>query len=399
MHLYRLVIIDDETTALEQFADAIEWTDYGFNLTGAFSDSTEAMEFIKESGADLVFTDIKMPGYSGIDIAEMCLELDNPSLVVFISAYSDFEYARKAIRFNVCDFIVKPFGYSDIENVLIKAYNILEEKNSSNLFATNLEMLEQQFVFSELVLGNISSDDELKDKLSTLGLPVFLSENSCAIINVTINDFENYIQNTWKHGKDKLYNAISYLAGSKTPVFSSSFAFVNNSFQILSIEVQGNFEKELDSYISSLRTNLEQLLSLSDITIETERKDSLGDFVAEPENGKNFFYDDPIIEKSIDYIRRNYKNDITLDEVAKHISLSRVYFCSYFKKVTGDNFINELNRYRIEKAKELLSATDTTISSVAEGVGYKSIPYFYKTFTKFTGHTPTEYRTAFRKDL
>ena len=121
--------------------------------------------------------------------------------------------------------------------------------------------------------------------------------------------------------------------------------------------------------------------------------------VAEPENSKNPFYDDPIIKKSIDYIRRNYKNDITLDEVSKHISLSRVYFCSYFKKVTGDNFINELNRYRIEKAKELLSSTDTTISSVAEDVGYKSIPYFYKTFTKFTGHTPTEYRTAFRKDL
>lgn len=396
--MYKLVIIDDEFAALEQFADAIEWTNYGFDLVGAFSDSIEAMEFIKNGGADLVFTDIKMPGYSGIDIAEMCLEMEAAPLVVFISAYSDFEYARKAIRFNVCDFIVKPFSYSDIENVLIKAYNLLQQKHSTNLFDTNLEMLEQQFVFSELVLGNITSIDELKDKLSSLELPVFLSENKCARICVTINNFESYTQNTWKHGKDKLYNAISYLAGSKSPVFSSSFAFVGNSFQILVIAVQGNFDRELDGYISSLRTNLEQLLSLSDITIETERKDSLGDFVAEPENGKNFFYDDPIIEKSIDYIRRNYKNDITLDEVAKHISLSRVYFCSYFKKVTGDNFINELNRYRIEKAKELLVSSEITISAVAEEVGYKSIPYFYKTFTKFTGQAPTEYRTAFRRD-
>ena len=396
--MYNLIIIDDETTALEQFADAIEWTSYGFTLAGAFSDSIEAMEFIKTGGADLVFTDIKMPGYTGIDIAEMCLELENPPLVVFISAYSDFEYARKAIRFNVCDFIVKPFSYSDIENVLVKAYNILEEKYSSNLFATNLEMLEQQFVFSELVLGNITSNEELREKLTSLELPIFLSENKCAKINVTINNFDSYTQNTWKHGKDKLYNAISYLAGSKTPVFSSSFAFANNTFQILAIAVQGNFDKELANYLTSLRANLEQLLSINDITIETEINESLEEFVGEPENSKAPYHDDPIIQKSIAYIRENYKSDITLDDVAKHISLSRVYFCSYFKKVTGDNFINELNRYRIEEAKKLLVSTDITISSIAEEVGYKSIPYFYKTFTKFTGQAPTEYRTAFRRD-
>ena len=398
MDMYKLIIIDDEANALQQFCNMMEWKNYGFSLAGVFSESEEPLEYIKNNHVDLVFTDIKMPKYSGIDIAKACHELKTSPYVVFISAYSDFEYARKAIHYNIYDYLVKPFSYSDIENTLIKVYNLLEEKNASNLFASNLEMVEQQFVFSELVLGNIKSVDELMEKLISINLPAFLAGNRCAYINITINNFDEYITNTWKYGKEKLYNAISYLASSKTVMFSSSFAYVNDSFEILAIDIDSDFDAELDKYIETLCTNLRQLLSITDVSIDTKHKGALSDFVLNNDVETENIIDDPIIKRSIDYIHLNYKKDITLDDVAKHISLSRVYFCSYFKKITGENFINELNRYRIEKAKVLLATTAETISAVAEDVGYRSIPYFYKTFTKFTGQTPSEYRSGMRKE-
>ncbi|MBQ7718459.1 MAG: helix-turn-helix transcriptional regulator [Clostridia bacterium] len=87
-----------------------------------------------------------------------------------------------------------------------------------------------------------------------------------------------------------------------------------------------------------------------------------------------------------------YKEEISLEDVAKQTYLSRVYFCSYFKKITGTNFVDVLNQYRIEKAKELLKSTNMNISAIAEEVGYKSIPYFYKLFTHFTNLSPAQYR-------
>ncbi len=395
--MYKLIIIDDEALALKQFCNLINWEEYGFSLVESFSDSEKAMEYIQNNRVDLVFTDIRMPKYTGIDIAKACNEKSPAPFVVFISAHSDFEYARQAIHLNICEYLVKPFTYSQIDELLKRAYGLLKKRSGENLFASNLEMLEQQFVFSELVLNNIKSLEELKDKLSSINIPSFYAENPCACIHITINNFENYISNVWKHGRDKLYNAISYLASNKMGLYCSSFAYVKNTFQVLAISMGSDFEFELKNYLTILKSNLKQMLSIDDISIDVRHMDRLSDFVYE-QNEKEQNIDDPIIRKSMEYIRNNYKEDFSLEDVAKHISLSRVYFCSYFKKMTGETFVNELNRYRAEKAKELLVSTNSPISAITEDVGYRSIPYFYKIFTRFTGYTPAEYRNQFKEE-
>lgn len=398
-YMFKLIIIDDEAASAQQFGAALDWENYGFSLSGIFSDSEQAMEYLKNNRVDLVFTDIKMPKYTGIDIAELCHSLKTPPYVIFVSAYSDFEYARQAIQYNICEYIIKPFSYSDIEAILIKVYNLLEQRTTSQLFSDNLEMLEQQLVFSELVSNNIRSVDILKEKLQSINLPAFFINNECAHIHITINGFDEYITKIWKYGKDKLYNAISYLTSSKSNLFCSSFAYDNDSFEILAININLDFENELQNYLEQLEKNLSQLLSISDISTDISYIPALSDFVMNvPSEHNESAGDDPIIRKSMEFIHKHYRSDVSLDEVAKHISLSRVYFCSYFKKITGENFIDVLNQYRVEKAKELLSKTSAKVSSIAEEVGYRSIPYFYKIFTKHTKLTPTEYRNNIRKE-
>ncbi len=398
--MYKLIIIDDEYSSATQFGSAINWGSYGFCLDRVFSDSEEALEYLEKNSADLIFTDIRMPKYSGMDIAKFCSAMKKPPFVVFISAYSEFEYARQAIKYKIFDYLTKPFSFSDIEKILVKVYNTLLEQSSGNeLFASNLELLEQQHVFSELILGNVHSKEELNEQISTLNLPSFILESKCAQVSVTINNFDDYIQSTWKHGTDKLYNAISYISQSKNKLFCCNWAYAGNTFEIIAIDLNRNFDSEFKVYTEQLKTNLIQLLSLEDITISFQEISSLSDFVTEDfGDSKEAYGDDVIIKKSIKFMHENYKKDISLNDVAKYVSLSRVYFCSYFKKITGENFVDTLNRYRVEKAKELLDGTTQSVSSVAETVGYKSIPYFYKIFAKITNLTPNEYRNRKEND-
>lgn len=101
------------------------------------------------------------------------------------------------------------------------------------------------------------------------------------------------------------------------------------------------------------------------------------------------------IRDAIRFIQEHYAEDIGLERVADEILLNHIYFSSVFKKETGENFLEFLNKYRIEKAKDLLRTTNKKISIISETVGFNDPKYFAKLFRKFVGLKPTEYRNIY----
>ncbi|QGQ94768.1 response regulator [Paenibacillus psychroresistens] len=101
-----------------------------------------------------------------------------------------------------------------------------------------------------------------------------------------------------------------------------------------------------------------------------------------------------IIESSLKYIAENYDKDLNLDKVANSIYINPGYFCLLFKKTVGTNFIDYLNKIRIEKACEQLKDIHAKSYEVAFKVGYSNEKYFYQIFKKYTGMTPTQYRES-----
>lgn len=97
-----------------------------------------------------------------------------------------------------------------------------------------------------------------------------------------------------------------------------------------------------------------------------------------------------VIETVKSYINDNYSEDISLGEVAEHISFSQYYLSKLFKEVEGINFKDYLIKVRMEKAKILLKK-GTKIKSVANLVGYTDPNYFSRAFKKYTGISPSEY--------
>lgn len=101
------------------------------------------------------------------------------------------------------------------------------------------------------------------------------------------------------------------------------------------------------------------------------------------------------IEKVIDFIRKNYAKDISLDDVAVHAHMSSNYFSTFFKQETGDTFIEYLTRFRIDKAKTLMMNAQLRLYEISQMVGYQDVKYFSRLFKRVVGVTPAEYRQFF----
>ncbi|NGP45426.1 response regulator [Bacillaceae bacterium SIJ1] len=100
-----------------------------------------------------------------------------------------------------------------------------------------------------------------------------------------------------------------------------------------------------------------------------------------------------VVNQCIQYIHDHYKEEITLDILAKYVFVSSTYLSKVFKKHTGKTFVKWLNEYRINKAKEYISLQPARpIYAISEEVGYKDYKYFIRVFKKETGFTPKEYK-------
>lgn len=98
----------------------------------------------------------------------------------------------------------------------------------------------------------------------------------------------------------------------------------------------------------------------------------------------------------IKYLNSNFANDISLTEVSDKLNINPGYASQLLKKEIGKNYLEYLTTLRIENACKLLKTTDLNVNQIAEKSGYDDFLYFRKIFKKSTGHTPSEYREAFK---
>ena len=102
--MYRVLLIDDERLVLASLRRRIDWEACGFSVCGEAFNGKDGLSKIEELHPDLVFTDIRMPGISGLDLIGQA-QKEFPSVrFVVISGYSEFENAKRAIEYGVLGF-------------------------------------------------------------------------------------------------------------------------------------------------------------------------------------------------------------------------------------------------------------------------------------------------------
>ncbi|WHH58542.1 AraC family transcriptional regulator [Petroclostridium sp. X23] len=104
-----------------------------------------------------------------------------------------------------------------------------------------------------------------------------------------------------------------------------------------------------------------------------------------------------VYEKVIKFIDENYQSELSLDNVSEVVGLSPSYLSLVFKEVSGINFVEYVNRYRIMKAKTYLNDISLTVSQISNKVGYINSNTFIKVFKKYEGITPGQFREMYKK--
>ena len=142
--MYRLLIVDDEAT-IRQGLSMLPWRENGIELAGLLKDGIEAAEWVNSREVDILLTDIRMPGLSGIELAKITLQNYPDAKVILLTGYGEFEYAREAISLGVFDYILKPSTPQEIIRCVTNACLKYDSEKNTKIRLEQLESRVQDF--------------------------------------------------------------------------------------------------------------------------------------------------------------------------------------------------------------------------------------------------------------
>ncbi|MFB9326440.1 response regulator [Paenibacillus aurantiacus] len=128
--MFSVLIVDDESWVVESLKASVEWENYGFEIVGEAYSGLDAMEQIVGKRPDVVFTDIRMPGMTGLQLIKQGMESDNPPVFVVVSGHAEFAYAQRALNYGAAAYCLKPYDEREIIDVLLKLKKKLEMSRS-----------------------------------------------------------------------------------------------------------------------------------------------------------------------------------------------------------------------------------------------------------------------------
>jgi two-component system response regulator YesN len=124
--ILKVIVAEDEELILNHIIKKIQGIDPGFMIVGAAQNGKQALEMIEEFSPDLLLTDIRMPVIDGLELLKN-VALNFPYIkTIVISGYSEFEYAKQAIRYGVSDYLIKPLELEELRKALMKIKISLE---------------------------------------------------------------------------------------------------------------------------------------------------------------------------------------------------------------------------------------------------------------------------------
>lgn len=165
MSLYKIMLVDDEEEVRKSIIRKINWQDAGFEVIGDAENGEDALEKIEQNEPDVVLTDIKMPYMDGLTMAEK-IRQNYPSIkIVIFSGFDEFEFAKRAIKLNVIEYILKPVNVEELTAILKKIRNNLDEeieqKRNVNLlresYIKSLPTIREHFL-NDLVHGGMDAE-------------------------------------------------------------------------------------------------------------------------------------------------------------------------------------------------------------------------------------------------
>lgn len=214
--MIRVIIADDEEKVCRLIYSIIDWESIGMEVVGVANNGLEALDYVKSLSPDILITDIRMPGYDGLELIKQAKDIRASIEMIVISGYRHFEYAQDAIKYGVSDYLVKPIKKEDLLSALYKVKRDYLKRNE--------DIAKEQ----ELTLKNHNDIERLRSGLFTeclFGTKDYLSQSSIASINDTYH-----------------------------------FSFDEGLFQIVAVKIDCVYREEFNNSIKTLQDKIRQII-------------------------------------------------------------------------------------------------------------------------------------------
>lgn len=207
--MYKVLLIDDEILVREAIAKRMKWAELGFELVASCENGKEAVEYIRQNQVDIVLTDICMPHMDGMDLSRWLYENFPEIKIIIFSGFSDFEYAKKAIRYRVSEYLLKPVTSKELTEVLLKIKEKLDALKQENLKKEVLYSKyktyrkKEKVILSNAIFQLVMGTQDIRDSLEEMkALGICLSSSCYRIVMLDVDDYSNFSEVNEKTKKE-----------------------------------------------------------------------------------------------------------------------------------------------------------------------------------------------------
>ena len=158
--MYRVLLADDEQIVLRGLMKSIHWEQLDCQVAACSASGEEAFRLAMELKPDIVITDIKMPGKTGLELIRELKEAGLNAAFLVFSGYNEFDFAKEALRLETVDYLLKPMNIEEIEQAIQRAKLRVRENNARTLVRENRDILLERSL-NRLLDGEIESLESL----------------------------------------------------------------------------------------------------------------------------------------------------------------------------------------------------------------------------------------------
>lgn len=202
--MYKAIIIDDEPWTIIDIEKTFALNDMGFEIAGSFRSPLKALPAIVSKKPDLIITDIRMPGMTGLELMQKVRAQNIHCAFIVVSGYSDFMYAKEAISYGVSGYCLKPLNPEETSLCLKRVKEQLDERTDApaatqyfdHTFDTMLNYMNTHFS-EKLTLKSLADNFDLNPNYCCSLFTKYLGKTfSQYLTELRINEAQSLLRTT-----------------------------------------------------------------------------------------------------------------------------------------------------------------------------------------------------------
>lgn len=349
----QVLIVDDDMATVDVIKNSVKWKELGVSDIFTAYNIQLAKEILKEHNIDIVISDIEMPQGSGIDLLEWFRREELPGDFLLLTCHESFDYASNAIKYQACEYLLKPFDVNVMEAALKKIIlkrmetQKLQENSEYGKWLKENQNHVQVAFWSEILSGHIAGKNEIiKNEIGNRKLQINVEQD----YNLIVSKITEIKKDRAKMSPDLMLFVVENIHSEifcGCPDNSSVVSMDYDNYYIVATVCRKKDSEELKQCCKLLHTGFKKLFS-SEITLCVGKPCRIENFY------KTFHWQQNLIERNVAFygsyfqeddaaeIQQNIKNVFEVDKIEQFLSeKKKLEILSYMKAMLHERIYDK----------------------------------------------------------